>query len=67
MENKGLLNSDQILFTMNQESAELVRLYAERNDLFFEQFSKSMIKMGNISPLTNSSGEIRQNCRRVNA
>ncbi|KAL2333741.1 hypothetical protein Fmac_014954 [Flemingia macrophylla] len=64
---KGLLNSDQVLFTMNQESAELVKLYAERNDIFFEQFAKSMIKMGNISPLTGPRGEIRENCRKINA
>ncbi|XP_027347358.1 peroxidase 72-like [Abrus precatorius] len=63
---KGLLNSDEVLFTKNQESAELVKLYAERNDLFFEQFAKSMIKMGNISPLTGSRGEIRKTCRKIN-
>jgi len=64
--NKGLLSSDQILLT-NLESAELVKTYAENNDIFFEQFAKSMIKMGNISPLTNSMGEIRKNCRQINA
>ncbi|RDY08020.1 Peroxidase 72 [Mucuna pruriens] len=64
--NKGLLSSDQVLFTANQESAQLVNLYAERNDIFFLQFAKSMVKMGNISPFTNSRGEIRQNCRRIN-
>ncbi|XP_020228337.1 peroxidase 72 [Cajanus cajan] len=64
---KGLLNSDQVLFTMNQESAELVKLYAERNDIFFEQFAKSMVKMGNISPLRGPRGEIRENCRKINA
>jgi peroxidase len=63
---KGLLSSDEVLLTKNQESAELVKLYAERNDLFFEQFAKSMIKMGNISPLTGSRGHIRTNCRVVN-
>ena len=63
---KGLLSSDEILLTKNQESAELVKLYAERNDLFFEQFAKSMIKMGNISPLTGSRGNIRSNCRVIN-
>lgn len=63
---KGLLSSDEILLTKNQESAELVKLYAERNDLFFEQFAKSMIKMGNISPLTGSRGNIRTNCRVIN-
>ncbi|XP_057762292.1 peroxidase 72 [Arachis stenosperma] len=64
---KGLLNSDQVLLTKNQESAELVKKYAENNDIFFEQFAKSMIKMGNISPLTGSRGEIRTNCRKINA
>ncbi|XP_022981788.1 peroxidase 72-like [Cucurbita maxima] len=63
---KGLLNSDQVLLTKNQQSAELVRTYAENSELFFEQFAKSMVKMGNISPLTGSRGEIRKNCRRVN-
>lgn len=63
---KGLLNSDEVLLTMNQESAQLVKLYAERNDLFFEQFAKSMVKMGNISPLTRSRGQIRTNCRMIN-
>ena len=64
---KGLLNSDEVLLTKSQESAELVKQYAENNDLFFEQFAKSMIKMGNISPLTGSRGEIRTNCRKINA
>ncbi|KAF2290769.1 hypothetical protein GH714_015375 [Hevea brasiliensis] len=49
---KGLLNSDQVLLTKNEASMELVKKYAENNELFFEQFAKSMIKMGNISPLT---------------
>lgn len=64
--NKGLLNSDEVLLTKNQVSADLVKKYAERNDLFFEQFAKSMVKMGNISPLTGSRGEIRKICRRIN-
>ncbi|CAA2972930.1 peroxidase 72-like [Olea europaea subsp. europaea] len=63
---KGLLNSDEVLVTKNLASFELVKIYAENNDLFFEQFAKSMIKMGNISPLTGSRGEIRKNCRKIN-
>jgi peroxidase len=43
-----------------------VKTYAERNDLFFEQFAKSMVKMGNITPLTGSRGEIRKRCRKIN-
>ncbi|WVZ10682.1 hypothetical protein V8G54_015212, partial [Vigna mungo] len=64
--NKGLLSSDEVLLTKNKESADLVRKYAERNDLFFEQFAQSMVKMGNITPLTGSRGEIRKNCRKIN-
>ncbi|XP_062144092.1 peroxidase 72-like [Alnus glutinosa] len=64
---KGLLSSDQVLFTKNEASRELVKKYAENNQLFFEQFAKSMVKLGNISPLTGSRGEIRKNCRKINS
>ncbi|GMI97994.1 PEROXIDASE 72 [Hibiscus trionum] len=64
--NKGLLNSDQVLFTKNGVSSELVKAYAYNQELFFEHFAKSMVKMGNISPLTGKKGEIRMNCRKVN-
>ncbi|CAN1122063.1 Peroxidase 72 [Linum perenne] len=63
---KGLLNSDQVLLTKNEASMELVKQYAENNEMFFLQFAKSMVKMGNISPLTGSKGEIRKNCRKMN-
>ncbi|KAL9464552.1 hypothetical protein AB3S75_002206 [Citrus x aurantiifolia] len=63
---KGLLNSDQVLSTKNEASMELVKKYAENNGLFFQQFAKSIVKMGNISPLTGNRGEIRRNCRRIN-
>ncbi|KAL6007128.1 Peroxidase 72 [Asimina triloba] len=67
VESKGLLSSDQMLFTKSTETMELVKLYAENNQLFIEQFAKSMLKMGNISPLTGPKGEIRKNCRRTNS
>ncbi|KAG2323386.1 hypothetical protein Bca4012_058873 [Brassica carinata] len=67
IENMGLLNSDQVLFSSNEESSELVKKYAEDQEEFFEQFAESMIKMGNLSPLTGSSGEIRKNCRKINS
>ncbi|RWR94080.1 peroxidase 72-like protein [Cinnamomum micranthum f. kanehirae] len=63
---KGLLNSDQVLFTKSEATMELVKQFAENNELFLEQFVKSMLKMGNITPLTGHRGEIRKNCRRVN-
>ncbi|XP_073026494.1 peroxidase 72-like [Primulina eburnea] len=64
---KGLLNSDQVLVTKNQVSLELVKKYAADNELFLEQFAKSMVKMGNIFPLTGARGEIRKNCRKINS
>ncbi|CAO2830513.1 unnamed protein product [Amaranthus hypochondriacus] len=63
---KGLLSSDEILVTQNKQSLKLVKLYAENNDLFFQHFAQSMVKMGNIAPLTGSRGEIRKICRRIN-
>lgn len=64
---KGLLTSDEVLYTGKAEKTiELVKHYAEDEGLFFNQFAESMVKMGNITPLTGFNGEIRKNCRRVN-
>lgn len=64
---KGLLTSDEVLLTGNVgKTVGLVKSYAEDENLFFEQFTKSMVKMGNINPLTGFNGEVRKNCRRVN-
>jgi peroxidase len=63
---RGLLSSDQVLFTKSPDTMALVKLYAENKGLFLEQFAKSMVKMGNISPLTGYDGQVRKNCRFVN-
>lgn len=64
---KGLLTSDQVLMTGKEaKTMELVKSYAEDEALFFHQFAKSMVNMGNISPLIGSQGEIRKNCHRIN-
>ncbi|XP_074558339.1 peroxidase P7-like [Curcuma longa] len=62
---KGLLHSDQELFN-NGSQDSLVRQYSNNNTAFSSDFTAAMIKMGNISPLTGTSGEIRVNCRKVN-
>ncbi|KAG4962342.1 hypothetical protein JHK82_039030 [Glycine max] len=55
---KGLLNSDEVLLMGNvKETRELVKKYAQDESLFFEQFSMSMIKMGNLRPLIGFNGE----------
>ncbi|KAJ7979728.1 Peroxidase [Quillaja saponaria] len=65
---KGLLQSDQELFsTPGADTQVIVNKFTSSQDAFFDSFVKSMIRMGNISPLTGKAGEIRLNCRRVNA
>lgn len=61
----GLLHSDQVL-TNSSFTLSLVNKYASRSSTFFKDFAKSMVKMGNIKPLTGCKGEIRTNCRKVN-
>lgn len=64
---KGLLSSDEVLLTGKvAKTMELVKNYAADESLFFHQFANSMIKMGNIKPLTGSNGEIRKNCHFIN-
>lgn len=64
---KGLLHSDQELFKgKGTESDKLVQLYSRIPLAFARDFKASMIKMGNMKPLTGRQGEIRCNCRRVN-
>ncbi|KAI7737631.1 hypothetical protein M8C21_017065 [Ambrosia artemisiifolia] len=66
---EGLLNSDQELYSsiLGVETRKLVKRYAEDVIAFFEQFSESMVKLGNITnPETYVDGEVRKNCRFVN-
>jgi len=62
---RGLLHSDQELFNGGSQDA-LVQQYRTNPALFFSDFAAAMIKMGNISPLTGSAGQIRANCSVVN-
>ncbi|KQK22705.1 peroxidase N [Brachypodium distachyon] len=66
---KGLLSSDQILFSSADAAAAtkaLVQAYGADSQRFFCDFGNSMVKMGNIAPLTGSAGQIRKKCRAVN-
>ncbi|XP_019154242.1 PREDICTED: peroxidase 15-like isoform X2 [Ipomoea nil] len=62
LKNQGLLPSDQVLLSM----PDVVNHFAQNQTAFFESFTVAMINMGNINPLTGSSGEIRSNCRNPN-
>ncbi|GLJ14593.1 hypothetical protein SUGI_0236310 [Cryptomeria japonica] len=62
---KGLLHSDQQLFNGGSTDSQ-VKTYSSNQNAFFNDFAAAMVKMGNIKPLTGSSGEIRKNCRKPN-
>ncbi|KAH0684324.1 hypothetical protein KY289_022076 [Solanum tuberosum] len=62
---KGLLHSDQALFN-GVQTDNLVKKYSTNLGSFSKDFAESMIKMGNIKPLTGNQGQIRVNCRKVN-
>ncbi len=64
---EGLLQTDQELFsTTGDETVDIVNNFSSNQTAFFEALAVSMIKMGNISPLTGTEGEIRLNCALVN-
>ncbi|KAJ0985449.1 hypothetical protein J5N97_003805 [Dioscorea zingiberensis] len=62
---KGLLHSDQELFNGGSADSQ-VQSYANSQSTFNSDFTAAMIKMGDISPLTGSNGEIRKNCGKIN-
>nr|GMD42487.1 peroxidase A2-like [Ipomoea batatas] len=67
LKNQGLLQSDQVLlFTPGGATITMVNHFAQNQTAFFESFAFAMIKMGNINPLTGSSGEIRSDCKNPN-
>ncbi|KAK7285473.1 hypothetical protein RJT34_20246 [Clitoria ternatea] len=67
LNNRGLLQTDQELFSTNGSATiSLVNNFANNQTAFFQAFAQSMINMGNISPLTGSQGEIRSDCKKVN-
>ncbi|GLU14939.1 hypothetical protein SLE2022_314780 [Rubroshorea leprosula] len=62
---KGLLHSDQELFNGGSTDSQ-VTAYSNNAGAFSTDFANAMVKMGNLSPLTGSNGQIRKNCRKVN-
>ncbi|XP_015897646.2 cationic peroxidase 1 [Ziziphus jujuba] len=62
---KGLLHSDQQLFSKGSTDSQVIA-YSNNVGSFRTDFANAMVKMGNLSPLTGTSGQIRTNCRKVN-
>ncbi|MCO5592005.1 hypothetical protein L7F22_045998 [Adiantum nelumboides] len=58
---RGVLGTDAALLDHPTTKA-LVQAYAENQDLFFEDFKRSMIKLSNLGVLSGLQGEIRRDC-----
>lgn len=63
--NTGLLESDQALMS-NPETAAIVISYSTSRYLFWNDFARSMAKLGNLGVLTGQKGQIRKTCGSVN-
>jgi peroxidase len=64
--NKGLLHSDQQLFSGGGSADAQTRAYASNMARFFDNFHNTMVKMGGVGVFTGSSGQVRVNCRKAN-
>jgi peroxidase len=64
---RGLFRSDAALLT-DATTREYVHRVAtgKFDDMFFRDFSESMIKMGNVGVLTGAEGDIRKKCYVLN-
>ncbi|PKA56175.1 Cationic peroxidase 1 [Apostasia shenzhenica] len=62
---KGLLHSDQQLFNGGSTDSQ-VNSYTTDAGKFSGDFTAAIVKMGDVSPLTGTQGQIRINCRQVN-
>ncbi|XP_021821148.1 lignin-forming anionic peroxidase-like [Prunus avium] len=65
VQKKGLLESDQVLFSGGSTDS-IVSEYSSKPATFRSDFGIAMIKMGDVSPLTGSAGEIRRICTALN-
>ncbi|XP_021766367.1 cationic peroxidase 1-like [Chenopodium quinoa] len=67
MKQKGLLNSDQQLYTGKGGPTDaIVANYSSNQQAFFDDYAKAVVKIGKMEVLTGTHGEVRTNCRRAN-
>lgn len=58
---KGLFVTDQLLYS-DARTQFLIDTLASNPYLFYQQFSVSMVNLGNVQVLTGDEGEVRTNC-----
>lgn len=66
VQKKGLLTSDEVLFT-DLASQALVVDWANNALNFFSAFTEAMIKLGRVDVKTGDQGEIRLDCSKFNS
>ncbi|KAF1878676.1 hypothetical protein Lal_00047347 [Lupinus albus] len=67
IESKGLVHSDQQLFVDGSGlTKRQVIAYSKNFGRFKHDFANAMFKMSQLSPLTGSDGQIRNNCHFIN-
>ncbi|KAL8139967.1 hypothetical protein V2J09_005988 [Rumex salicifolius] len=66
VQKKGLLTSDQVLFT-DPASQAIVVDWANSAANFFSAFTEAMVKLGRVGVKTGDKGEIRLDCSRFNS
>jgi len=68
MQQKGLLGIDQELYTGKGGFTDaIVANYSSNQDIFFKTYVTAITKFGQTGVLTGNKGEVRTNCRKVNA
>ncbi|KAF5207543.1 Peroxidase [Thalictrum thalictroides] len=64
---RTVLRSDQALFNGSGGPTDSIVIgYSNNPTTFSCDFANAMVKMGNLSPLTGTQGEIRRDCKRIN-
>ena len=62
---KGLIHLDQQLYGGGSTDS-IVNAYSSNLESFLTDFANAMVKMGELSPLMGTRGQIRKNCNNIN-
>lgn len=63
---KGLFQSDSVLLE-NDSTRKTVEDFANDQELFFESWGQSFLKLTSVGVKTGNEGEIRRSCAATNA
>ncbi|KAK3152192.1 hypothetical protein QOZ80_2BG0155690 [Eleusine coracana subsp. coracana] len=67
LKHRGLFRSDAALLTDAAARADIAGVVAGPEEVFFQVFARSMVRMGSVQVKTGTEGEIRRNCAVVNS